>query len=98
MSGQDELTAALNDGNIEQARVLLNNGVKINSDLDGYRKGNIFDTIIKKKAYDIADYFLKDATIEKDIYEYDSFNNSIFESIIKYLPVDEEGITFLNIF
>lgn len=98
MAEQNQLTKALQTGEWEKAKELLTTGERISDNLQGYQKKSILEAVVRKKHFDIIDLFLKDGTIEKDIYEYDSFEGSIFESIIKYLPSDEESITFLKNF
>jgi ankyrin repeat protein len=41
---------------------------------------------------------LKDKTIETDIYEFDSFDKSIFQAIVRNLGNDDEDIAFFNEF
>jgi uncharacterized protein len=98
MAEQNQLTQALKAGELEKAKDLISKGERLSDNLDSYQKKSILETIVKKKGFDIIDSFLKDGTIEKDVYEYDSFEGSIFESIIKYLPIDEESIAFLKNF
>lgn len=43
-------------------------------------------------------HFTKDKTIETDIYELDNFDRSIFQSILYYLPKDEESTQFFSDF
>jgi uncharacterized protein len=98
MAGQNQLMQALQAGEWDKAKELLTSGEKIPDSLQGYQKTSIFEIIVKKKKFDIIDLLVKDGTIEKDIYEYDSFEGTILESIIKYLPDDEESISYLKSF
>jgi uncharacterized protein len=98
MAEQNQLTQALKAGELEKAKELISKGERLSDNLDSYQKKSILETIVKKKGFDVIDLFLKDGTIEKDIYEYDSFEGSVFESIIKYLPSNEESIAFLKNF
>ncbi len=63
-----------------------------------YHITGIFDTIIRDKAFDLVDALIGQGAIELDIYEYDSFDKSIFKSIINYLDTETDSLAFLNDF
>jgi len=92
------LQKALQSRDFTQAKTLSESGEKLPSDIQDYNKTNIFDTIIREKAFDFVDHFISDGTIELDIYEYDSFDKSIFASIAKHLSDDQESLDFLKAF
>jgi uncharacterized protein len=98
MSTKNPLQEALNAGDFNQAKELLKKGDRLPGDLAGYHVSTIFDTIIRKEEYGIVQLFLQDGTIQRDIYEYDSFGGSIFESIIRCLPEHETALAFLTTF
>jgi len=96
MSDQTSLLDAFRKNNFEEAKNLLDNKENIPSDLKEFERIQLFDTLIRGKAYDIILIFLDNGLIEKDVYEYDSFKGSLFESIFKWMAVDEESINFLD--
>lgn len=63
-----------------------------------YHITGIFDTIIRDKAFGLVDTLVAQGAIELDIYEYDSFDKSIFKSIVNYLDTEAKSLTFLNAF
>lgn len=98
MQENTSLLQALKQGDIETARILFSEEQKLPENLGEYELGSVFDAILRKKAFDLIDLLIADGTIETDVYEYDSFKNTIFEKLLKYTPVDEEYITFLSSF
>jgi len=92
------LEQTLNSNQFDQALELLNNGEKLPKNLDDFKKNQIFDKLLKEKQFQILMHFIKDKTIESDIYELDNFDRSIFQSILYYLPKDEESTQFFQEF
>lgn len=97
---QDEISLlqALKQGDMDKAKELLDLKVKLPKDLADYDRSSVFDTLIRKKAFDILDLLVANGTIETDIYEYDSFKDTIFEKLLRYSPVDEEYLAFMKRF
>lgn len=92
------LQKAIKAGDYAEAKALLENGETLPDTLQDYHVTGIYDKIIRDKAFEIVDLFITKGIIEMDVYEYDSFNKSIFNSIIKNLGIDDESINFLNDF
>ncbi|MCZ4244500.1 ankyrin repeat domain-containing protein [Pedobacter punctiformis] len=92
------LLDAINKDNFEQAKELLNKGESFPPELDDFNKRQVFDKLIKNKAFDIVNLLVENKTIETDLYEYDSFSKTFFESLINYFGGDEESINFVNHF
>jgi uncharacterized protein len=84
----------INTKDFVQTLAHLKAGEKLSQDINEYTKIQLFDTLVKEKQFEILYHFIKDKTIETDIYEYNSFDKTIFESISRYLPSDEESISF----
>lgn len=85
-------------GDFEKAKELLSAGEKLPDNIQDYQKAQIFDKIIRSKEYDLVNLFVSNNDLETDIYEYDSFDKTIFASIVKHLHNDTEGLAFLNTF
>lgn len=66
--------------------------------MQDYHITGIYDTIVREKAFDVINAFIESGAIELDIYEYDSFNKTIFMSLIKTLGTDEASLTYLGDF
>lgn len=92
------LQETLNSNQFDQALELLKNGEKLPKNLDDFKKNQIFDKLFRDKQFEILFLFLKDKTIETDIYEFDSFDRSIFKSMLYYLPKDQDATEFFNNF
>lgn len=89
---------AIQAKNFDEAKQLLQAGEKLDSSVNIYTKSQIFDTLLKEKQFEILQLLFKDKTIELDIYELDSFNNSIFDRILYSLNTDDDSLAFLDDF
>lgn len=92
------LEPALTSNQFDQALELLKNSEKLPKNLDDFKKNQIFDKLLREKQFEILLHFTKDKTIETDIYELENFDRSIFQSILYYLPKDEESTQFFSDF
>lgn len=96
---ESEIVNAIQQRDFEKAKALLQSGEKISKEVIKQPNFSLpFDQLIQAKQYEIIDLLVADKTIETDIYEYDSFRNTIFDVIIRRLPVDEESLNFLTDF
>ncbi|SER58441.1 ankyrin repeat domain-containing protein [Pedobacter rhizosphaerae] len=82
--------------NFQEAKLLLDNGEKLPKEIQDHQKSQLLDKLLQKKQFEIIEYLIKDKTVETDIYELDNFDKSIFQSIVRYLPEDDESISFLK--
>lgn len=92
------LDQQLNARKFDEAKSMMQNGEKLSKNLQDYQKSSIFDNLIREKQYEILNIMVKDKTIETDIYEFDNFDKSIFQSIVRNLGNDEEDIIFFQEF
>ncbi len=92
------LHAQLQSANYNEALTALANGKKLPSTLQDFQKQQLIDQLLRDRQFDILLCLTEDNTLEKDIYEYSSFNRSIFESIVRYLPDDEPSLAFFETF
>ncbi|KAF2334718.1 ankyrin repeat domain-containing protein [Flavobacterium ginsenosidimutans] len=96
MQTQNQIENFLFQGKFDAARECLNNGEKFN---DQYLKNNfsqISAKIIEAKEIDFIERLIKAGFIETDIYELDSFDQSIFSPLTRYLKDDDESIIFFK--
>lgn len=96
MQTQNQIESFLFQGKFDEARECLNNGENFN---DQYLKNNfsqIAAKIIEAKEIDFIERLIKARFIETDIYELDSFDQSIFSSLTRYLKDDDESIAFFK--
>ncbi|KQO29700.1 hypothetical protein ASF10_04105 [Flavobacterium sp. Leaf82] len=95
MQTQNQIENFLFQGKFDEARECLNNGETFN---DQYLKNNfsqITAKIITAKEIDFIEKLIKAGFIETDIYELDSFDKSIFNSLTG-LKDDDESIAFFK--
>lgn len=92
------LVQHLQAANYTEALALLANNEKLPDTLQDFQLQQLLGQLLRDKQFGILQHLIKDQTIETDIYEYDSFNRSIFENIARYLPDDEESIKFFGDF
>lgn len=89
---------AIQSKNFDEAKQQLLAGEKLDAAINIYTKSQLFDSLLKEKQFEILQLLIKDKTIDLDIYEYDSFNHSIFDRILYSLNADEDSLTFLDDF
>ena len=92
------LDQQLNARKFEEAKSMMHNGEKLSKSIQEHHKSSIFDHLVREKQYEILNMMLKDKTIETDIYEFDSFDKSIFQAIVRNLGNNDEDIAFFNEF
>ncbi len=96
MQTQNQIETFLFQGKFDEARECLNNGENFN---DHYLKNNfsqIAAKIIEAKEIDFIEKLIKAGFIETDIYELDSFDKSIFNSLFQNIKNDEESLSFFK--
>lgn len=91
-------TTAINNGDFVEAQKLVANGDNFPEGIDAYALGSFYQKIITAKAFDLLDTLIEAGKLETDIYEYDSFKTSIFKTLFKSLPADEESLSYLETF
>jgi len=89
---------AIQSKNFDEAKQNLQAGEKLDPSINIYTKSQIFDTLLKEKQFEILQLLFENKTIELDIYELDSFNNTIFDRILYSLNTDEDSLAFLDDF
>lgn len=94
---ESEIISAIQSRDFEKAKSLLQGGEKISKEVINQSNFTLpFSQVIKAKEFEIIDLWVADRTIETDVYGYDSFRNTIFETIIREFPADEESINWLS--
>lgn len=87
---------AIQSKNFDEAEKFLQAGEKLDTSVNAYAKSQIFDILLKEKQFEILQLLIRDQTIQLDVYELDSFNNTIFDRILYSLNTDEDSIVFLE--
>jgi len=76
----------------------INKGEKLPSTLDKYTRKLIFDILVEEKKFEILHLFAVHNIIETDVYEYEKFDYSIFDSLLSFKLPDEQNEDFLESF
>jgi len=92
------LQDAVRAKDFEKAKEIIADSSNPFEGMQDYNITGTFDILIREKVFDVIDAFIEKGAIEMDIYEYDSFNKTIFMSILKNLDADEESLSFLDDF
>ncbi|OKS87442.1 ankyrin repeat domain-containing protein [Mucilaginibacter polytrichastri] len=96
MPDQSTLYEALRNDNIQEAREILNDESNFPSDLTPFDRIQLFEKLIQHKAFDIIIKFVDHKLVETDLYEYDTFNNTLLHKVLFNLKDDDESIAFFN--
>jgi ankyrin repeat protein len=92
----NSLVDALKKSSIGEAVTLIQQGEKIPRNLPGHEIRQIFDTLLRNKAYSVILDLADGGSIETDIYEYEKLEGSIFETLFRQLTNEEEQQQFLR--
>lgn len=92
------LEQLLNSGKFSEVLDQIANGEKLPKTLNEYNKSSIFDRLFQQKQFEIIRLFLENGVIETDVYEFDSFDKSIFQSVTRGLQTDDESLAFFTEF
>lgn len=98
MSEQNNLIKAINERKIDLANSLLEQGEKFPENYPSHQLDQLCHNIINAKAFHFLDELAKSGIIQTDLYEYESFDRSIFKIICRYFPADEAALTYLETF
>jgi ankyrin repeat protein len=98
MYDANALAEVIKRNNFEEAKQRIDQGEKLPKDLAAYDRGQVYDVLARERAFELINSFVKDGTIEADIYDYDKFEGTIFESLLKNLRNKETDLEFLRSF
>lgn len=96
MSNQTEVFEAIQRNKIEDARALLTSPENVPDSIEPFRISQVFDSLIRAKAFDIITVFINNKLIDTDIYDYDRLSGSVFETLFRSLKGDEESVAFIK--
>ncbi len=92
------LEEAIRSRDFQSVVEAINKGEKLPSTLDKYTRKLIFDILVNEKKFDILTLFAVHKIIETDIYEYENFDYSIFDSLLNFKLSDEQNEAFFEHF
>lgn len=92
------LLEALDKKDFAKAKELIEGGELLPEGMQEYNKRSVFESLVKNKAFDVLDEFVKKGVVETDVYEYDKLEYSIFEILCKNLSTDTDSLQYLRAF
>jgi ankyrin repeat protein len=95
---EQNLEQLLMQGHFDQALPLLQSGEKLSKNIPEHQKAQILERLFSKEQYDLIDQLVESKWIETDVYEFDSFDKSIFGKIIWNLKNDDQALAFFENF
>lgn len=95
---QENLEKLFTTGKFSDALQMLLAGEKLPDSLQPHQKSQILGQLFREEQYDIILHLIKDKTIETDIYEFDHFDSSVFQTVVECLKADEKGLDFFKTF
>src|ERR1700761_6505741 len=98
MTPETAVAEAIMNGRMDEAPHRLQNGEPLSGHYVENNKSQIITRIFRDKAFDLIDKLIENGVIQTDIYEYDTFDRSIFKNISMNLQSDPESLTWLTDF
>ena len=98
MTAETVVAEAIMNGKMDEARERLKNGEPLSGRYAENNKSQIINGILRAKAFDLIDSLIKNGLIQTDIYEYDTFDLSVFKDIAMSLKGDDDSLAFLRDF
>jgi uncharacterized protein len=98
MQSDNSVLTAIDKREFERAEQLLLAGEKIPADMHPFNLSQLYDQVVRAKAFGILNILIERKRIITDVYEYESFKDSIFESLFTDLPGDADSLLFLENF
>lgn len=95
---EQNLEQLLMQGQYDQALPLLQSGEKLSKDIPEHQKSQILERLFSNEQYELLNQLVDSKWIETDVYEFDSFDKSIFGKIIWNLKNDDKAISFFQDF
>ena len=95
---EQNLEQLLMQGHYDQALQLLQSGEKLSKDLPEHQKSQILERLFSNDQYELLNQLVDSKWIETDVYEFDSFDKSVFGKIIWNLKNDDKAISFFQDF
>mgnify|MGYP000994305608 CR=1 FL=1 len=98
MFEKTELIQAITKGDIPSAVELYIQGERIPFSQHAFDYNQLYDTLVRHKAYQLIQLMAENTDIENDIYMLDKIDDSIFSALLRNRNPDDESIQFLKEF
>lgn len=98
MQNQNDIIQAFRRSQFQTAQQLLDNGETIPKTIDSYMLADAIRRIVNARRFEFLDMLINNGSIELDIYEYDRFNETIFEQLFIHLKDNDDDLEWFSQF
>jgi len=95
---EQNLEQLLLQGQYEQALSTIQSGEKLSKNIPEHQKSQILERLFSNGQYELINELVSSKWIETDIYEFDSFDKSVFGKVVWNLKNDERALSFFQDF
>lgn len=95
---EQNLEQLLLQGQFEKALSALQSGEKLSKNIPEHQKSQILERLFSNEQYELINDLGASKWIETDVYEFDSFDKSVFGKIVWNLKNDEKALSFFQEF
>jgi len=95
---EQNLEQLLLQGQFEKALSALQSGEKLSKNIPEHQKSQIMERLFSNEQYELINELVASKWIETDVYEFDSFDKSVFGKIVWNLKNDEKALSFFQEF
>ena len=95
---EQNLEQLLLQGQFEKALSALQSGEKLSKNIPEHQKSQILERLFSNEQYELINELGASKWIETDVYEFDSFDKSVFGKIVWNLKNDEKALSFFQEF
>jgi ankyrin repeat protein len=95
---EQNLEQLLLQGQYEQALSTIQSGEKLSKNIPEHQKSQILERLFSNGQYELINELVSSKWIETDVYEFDSFDKSVFGKVVWNLKNDERALSFFQDF
>jgi len=95
---EQNLEQLLLQGQYGQALSTIQSGEKLSKNIPEHQKSQILERLFSNGQYELINELVSSKWIETDIYEFDSFDKSVFGKVVWNLKNDERALSFFQDF
>lgn len=95
---EQNLEQLLMQGHFNEALPRVQSGEKLSKNIPEHQKSQILERLFTNEQYELLNELVASKWIETDVYEFDSFDKSVFGKIVWNLKNDEKALSFFQDF
>lgn len=96
MEQQNDISQAISKYQFPAIFQMIANGEKIPASANYYAVRALYEKMVEQKRFDLLGLLIDRQEIPTDLYEYDSFRDSVLETVIKRMPADDDSLKELE--